>query len=541
MKKIILILNIIISVLFHEAKCLIVFPFKINNYIPKDNNKYNITDLINEYLISNLYTTIQIGNHPQKVTSIITEEQNSFTLSSEICENKIINTVSDLSIVSKKGLDLKLLNTYNEELYNCKFQNYEDENKNIGIIYLNISIYNTTYLSSQPLDGLDKRGKRDSTIEVKNITMAIKDYEKNKKLCGRIGIGSPQRLTGGVLKLRYIPSFINILKKEKIIDNYSFTFKFYYRDEGRLILGALPHEYEYHKNYYDEEKFRAIKSFDPNNVDYPWSIRFDSIYFNDSKNETKYIQKQLKSFLSPNLGFIIGEETYKILILENYFQPLIDKKICFLEKTKLTNFTRGHYLFGTNGIFDVFHCNSSVTIFGRNFPKLIFEYKEQNLLFTLTSNDLFTVIDERYYFNVIFPENYYNVKHSFWYLGIPFYRAYQPVFNYDSKTIGFYVSKNMNTKIDKNNSTIKDLINNEEETGKNRSIKRTLLEIFFGICLVIIAYFIGKKINEQRKKRANELADDYEYYSSPINDINKNFYNNKNGKSHMEMTSSLDN
>ena len=538
MKKIFFILNIIIFAFFQNEQCLIVFPFKVSTYIPKDDKSYDITDLINEKLISNLYTTIEIGNPPQKVTSVIIQDQNSFSLSSEICENKAINTVNDLSIVNKKGLDLQKLNTYKDEFYDCRFKNYLDDNKNVGILYHNISIYNTTFLSCQPADGALKQGKIDSKIEVKNITMIIKDYEKNKKLCGIIGLGAPNRFPGGVLKLRDVPLFINTLKKENIIDNYSFSYKFYNRDEGRLILGALPHQYEYHKNYYSEEKFRVIKSHNPTNVDFPWSIRFDSIHYNNIKNETKYVQNPVTCFFSPNLGLIIGEETYKNLILEDYFQPLINKKICFLEKTKMTNFLRLNYVFATNGTFDVFHCNSSITTFGKNFPKLIFEFKEQNILFSLTSNDLFSVINDRYYFNIIFPDNYYNVKHSFWYLGIPFYKAYQPTFNFDSKTIGFYISKNMNNENDAN----KKIINNEEETGQKRSVKRTLLEIFFGICLVIVAYFIGKKINEQRKKRANELEDDYDYYTNKktnLNDINENNSPNNNTEGNLEMTSAL--
>ena len=61
----------------------------------------------------------------------------------------------------------------------------------------------------------------------------------------------------------------------------------------------------------------------------------------------------------------------------------------------------------------------------------------------------------------------------------------------------------------------------------------------FGICLVIIAFFIGKKINEKRKKRANELQDDYEYYSNNKNDINDKIEKNQNKKTNLEMTSAL--
>ena len=540
MKNLFFILNIIILLFFLNVKCLIVLPFRINKYITKEKNKINVTDLINEYLVVNLYTTVEIGNPPQKITTALVQEENIFTLSSKLCQEKKLESISDLSIVSKKGIDLTQFNIDNNpDLINSEFKDFLDINKSVGILYQNIFLYNTTFLSSQPIDSINKKGNPDTKMEIKNITMIIKDYKKGQKLCGRIGIGSQVRLTGGQLKLRYYAPFIKTLKKENIISDYSYTFKFYYKDEGRFIIGAKPHEYENQKNVYSEDRFIKIKSFEPYNVDFPWSIRFDSIYFTDSKNVNHNIQSHLKSFLSPNLGFIIGEEGYKKEIVDVYFKPLIDKKICFVEKTQITKFTRSNYIFGTNGIYDIIHCNNSIKSFGRNFPKLNFEYKEQNILFSLTFNDLFLEKDDKYIFLVIFPENYYNVKHSYWYLGIPFYNAYQLVFNYDSKTIGLYLSKNDIGVINKDENKTNKIANGENEKNKNRNIVRTLLEILFGICLVIIAYFIGKKINEQRKKRANELQDDYEYYLNNKNDINEKVGNNKNTKTNLEMASTF--
>ena len=540
MKKFFFILNIIILLYLQKVKCLIVIPFRVNKYIPKEQGKYNVTDLINQYLIVNLFTIVEIGNPPKRVTSILVQEENTFTLSSELCQEQKLDTISDYSIVSKQGIELDKLNINdNYALLNSEFENYLNQEKNIGFLFQNISLYNTMFLTSQPIDTLNKQGNPNTKKEIKNITMIIKDYKKGQKLCGRIGIGSQERLTGGELKLRYMPSFIKTLKKENAIDDYSYTFKLYYRDEGRFIIGAKPHEYENQKNIYSEEKLRIIKSFEPNNVDFPWSIRFDSIYFIDSDNVKYYIQTGLRSYLSPNLGLIIGEESYKKAIIKTYFQPLIDKKICVVEKTQVTKFTRTYYHFGTNGIYDVIHCNSSITIFGRNFPKLNFEFKEQNILLSLTFNDLFQEIDEKYLFLVVFPENYYNVQHSFWYLGLPFYKAYHLVFNYDSKTIGLYLSKKKDEVIDKDDKNKTNSMINEEK-GSSRSIKRTILEILFGICLVIVAYFIGKKINEQRKKRANELQDEYDYYTNNkvgINDINEKEENNENTKTNLEMSS----
>ena len=95
---------------------------------------------------------------------------------------------------------------------------------------------------------------------------------------------------------------------------------------------------------------------------------------------------------------------------------------------------------------------------------------------------------------------------------MPFYYSNQYVFNYDSKTIEIYDQDKII-----NNTKRKD----KKEDKKNFSgALRIILEVIVGILLVVIAYFIGKKINEQRKKRANELNDDYEYTYGEENNIN---------------------
>ena len=503
---------------------LIVIPFKISGFNPTEKWDYNVTDLVKEYLFLDLFTTVEIGSPPQQVATLISTDEKTFSLSAEICKKKSLNNLYDTSIVINSGYRLDYLNLYYIDLYKSIISNYLNEDGNVSNITEKIYLYNTTYLSSQPKDMGQSKGDLDTKINVRNMTFIIKDYKYGEKLCGSLGIGSPLRLTGGQLKLKDMPSFIDTLKKNKVIDNYSWTIKVYHNGEGRLVIGDLPHIYEYDKKYYNESKYKSFNSFEPYNVDHPWSIKFDSINFKNSKNETIHIQNGLRSYLVPNYGFIIGEEKYRDLILENFFQDLINKKICVLEKTKNTGITRTYYHFATNGIYEVFHCNKSLLDEKERFPKLNFEHKEQNFIFSLTFEDLFMLIQERYFFLIIFPENYYKVKSSFWYLGLPLYKLYQLVFNFDSKTIGVYEQPLIHKVID-NDTKIDDIDNNSGKKGFN--YMRTLLEIIFGIILVLIAYFIGKKINEQRKKRANELTDDdYEYQpENGTNDINNKLNN----------------
>ena len=60
-----------------------------------------------------------------------------------------------------------------------------------------------------------------------------------------------------------------------------------------------------------------------------------------------------------------------------------------------------------------------------------------------------------------------------------------------------------------------------------------------GIILIILAYFIGMKVKEGRKKRANELKDDcYEYISDNKKDINET-NNERKSKQLVELNSNL--
>ena len=81
--------------------------------------------------------------------------------------------------------------------------------------------------------------------------------------------------------------------------------------------------------------------------------------------------------------------------------------------------------------------------------------------------------------------------------------------------------KEINPKINETKSTI---ANDKDKENNNSKVKKILIkigEVLLGLGLLLIAYYIGMKVKEQRKKRANELKDDnYEYISDDNKDIN---------------------
>ena len=526
MKKMFFLLFILF---FQYSNLYIVLPFKINKYTPKIKGKTNITELINEYLVHDMFTTIEVGSGSsiKKVATLITPDESLLSLSPNICKRKSLDAIDDLSIVSKTGLDISL---YGSHIIDKNYTNYLDDDNKIGVITDSISMYNTTYLGCQPIE-IDNQKEKDTKLSVSNVSIPIKEKDKNnnEKLCAILGIGSPQNIKK---ELQDMGSFINYLKKRNVIDDYSWTIKFHTRSEGRLIIGGLPHTYEQNTKYYNEGKYKRMLSYSPNDIDHPWSFHFKEITFINSNNETIYVGKWIKMILVPNIGFIIGENKYKNLILENYFKELIVRNICVLEKTNITKYTKDEIFFGTSGIYEIFHCDKDLNKEKLVFPKLSFVIPDLDYIFNFTFNNLFEEIDERYYFLVIFPEDTRQAAYNVWYLGLPFYYDNKFIFNYDSKTIGIY-DQNMKEKSDDDNKK-KDEENNKEtsestENNSKSNVWRIIIEIIVGILLVVIAFYIGKKINEHRKKRANELTDNYDYTAEENTEDNL-IQNNNPGK-----------
>ena len=133
---------------------------------------------------------------------------------------------------------------------------------------------------------------------------------------------------------------------------------------------------------------------------------------------------------------------------------------------------------------------------------------------------LFHEIYDRVYFLVVFRKS--ETANNIWKLGEPFFSHFQFTFDQERKIVGFYnqylpMIKNDDymKRIEKNNKILNDSGN------KKTIIYIIVISVLSVVILGTIAYFLGKKMNENRKKRANELNDeDFEYSTSDsINSI----------------------
>ena len=196
---------------------------------------------------------------------------------------------------------------------------------------------------------------------------------------------------------------------------------------------------------------------------------------------------------------------------ELVFNDLISKKICYCETKTFHDEEKN-----TNDEYYIYYCNKNefmgnkYTIdktYYNSFPNLEFYVKEYNMTFSLNKDHLFHELYERSYFLVVFKKS--NTENNIWKLGEPFFSHFQFTFDQDQKIVGFY---NPHFEKISNDEYTK---NNEYNDSKTNLWPLYIILIILGVALLIgLAYFLGKKLNENRKKRANELNDDDFDYSA---------------------------
>ena len=254
--------------------------------------------------------------------------------------------------------------------------------------------------------------------------------------------------------------FIYQLKKRNIIDSYYFFIEYDKNyNNGNLILGALPHQYN---SKYKEDNYASISLNSYSNY---FELNFNTIFYgNDFVVENEIIQ------LFYDYNFIRAGNKFKLTVLEKFFNKYIEDNKCFSE------------IFNKEMIS--YYCNKDVPI--KEFNDLKFFHKEFNFTFILNYNDLFKEVNGKYYFLM-----YFKKEGTFTFqLGKPFLKKYLMIFNQDKRTIGFYKS------IENNNNSFFIWI---------------LIFFDFLIILLLGGYILIFKPGKFRKKRINEIEEEYEY------------------------------
>jgi len=268
---------------------------------------------------------------------------------------------------------------------------------------------------------------------------------------------------------------IDVLFNKNYTESSLFEYNIINDDEMHLVFGLELSEEEKKKykfinpiTIYESEFYKNQK----------WGLTLDYININDY---SKLFNNKFSAELDISVGCFLGNTEF-----HDYFKQYLKDNDIFVEP-KICE--QEYYIYFFNKDMKGFEKM-------KNF-EIKFYNKEFNYNYTFNYEDLFLEKRNGYYLLIAFEKSF----KANWKLGYPFFKKYKFIFDIDSKLIGFI---NPNGYPDDNK--------NIQESNFN--VKKFLLIIgiiFIAIIILIIGIFIGKKLYEVRKARANELLDEYEY------------------------------
>lgn len=319
-------------------------------------------------------------------------------------------------------------------------------------------------------------------------------------------------------------SFLGKLKKNKIINNYYFSIFYNSKEnkneeEGFLLLGCLPHEINedlgyYKKGSFNDEYKRPVYLQTGRNYQVDHIFSMDKVLAYEGNTD-----KLIEDFPNSSFDYLKVELNYNsggIRVprnLEKFYQRVFEEYInqtqCFREKI------RSNYFYYCNNNKDIISKIKNV------FPRIVLRSYDLDTNFTIETNDIF--IEEN---NYVFCLLYFvdsSVSDRTWGLGKPFFKKYQFSFEYKSRNLYFYNNINEQEgegekKSEGNNGTQN---NSTQNNGISASVV-ILIVILTIIIVLIICFFVFKFYLYDkffRKKKANELDEDFDYTSKEENAI----------------------
>ena len=258
-------------------------------------------------------------------------------------------------------------------------------------------------------------------------------------------------------------TFFQQLKNGDIISSRIFCFNY---NKNKMLVGTYPHEVDekkYDKIYLRRDKIQTDTRFA--SFDFLW----EHIYY---RNQTENFTDNFKgSIFNLNIKGIICSNSFQSYLVDNFFYPYIKDNKCKQEQLKIND----------NEYF-TFICDTDINL--KNFPTLFFISQGIDFVFNLTGEDLFIKENNKYYCLISFLKG--NFK---WVLGEVFFKKYEIIFDLDRKSIAFYID--------------------HPKTKFNYYIY--LLFLLGIIILILIGILIKCYHYLPRKKRANELEEQFEY------------------------------
>ena len=396
-----------------------------------------------------------------------------------------------------------------EENFNKTLSESFESNNILNTFFLDI--YTTGYFSKDFIEFGNYKNNNNDKID---FVYSVSDDNS----LGALGLKIPHNFPEG------LTSFLDNLKNKNIISSQVWTLKYYYSNKkllesindiynpiGELIIGGDPHEYEEDKSKYSINEYNYLDAPTRSGKFY-WDLKFKSIYIYTLEREKIEIINNNhwnEVTLKAEYSVIWGTKVYYNTIYTYFFNKYeyIKNNICQEKTVPSKSNLKYIECINDNKLFQI-----------KKFPSIHFESVEYNNTFKLTYEDLFVLEEEtnKYIFLIVFPTNYIETT---WSLGIPFLRKYQFTYNEEKKVIGFY---NYNEK--------------QKDNNKNNNNNKMILYILFSFLFIIfclLLVFLGMCIHkflygQKRRKKANELDDEFDYDSQGcINSDNKNINDKK--------------
>ena len=285
----------------------ITIPFTVQKFDYKDDKN----GLFHEYLYKDILVNLSFGTPKQTVPLLAGMGEYS------------------TYIVSNKADDLE------ESKFNKDLSTSYYTSEKINEIY-SYQTFNQAYPSKE-------------TIHLDNPEIEIKDYEfflvtkVGTNICylpyceiltqpGVLGFKLAQSETYNEIVNN--TNLISQLKYKEIIDNYDFNFFFDTPENGTIIIGQKPHEYD--NIHYNKDNFIFTKVTIDNEKEKDWGLSFNKIYFG---NEELACDKTM--LLRVEYGVINGNRKWQEILEKNFFNDLIEQNKCFKGK----GYNDGHSYF----------------------------------------------------------------------------------------------------------------------------------------------------------------------------------------------------
>ena len=443
MNYILLFLAFLFQIIKTQKKVkIIVLPFKTYKKPYNSSESFNISTLV----INHLYTKIEISN--QILAATFNSDEYGFYMTSENC-------------IEQSNYIIRESGTF------TNLTNFTESTE--GFVSEVMSLYRD----------IDLKEKKNGYY----TRMRITSYNNNIQ-CAIFGLKMESDI------YEYIQSFIKTFKLNTNINNYKWTLKYKSNDEGLLVLGDSPIEYdlEFKNQNYIEHKGRVIKYKNYFN----FAIKFDEVTIN---KKSLNVNKEIRFY--HELGVLLVDQHYYDNITDIFFNKYLKKNIC-----------ERKWVFKKYG-YTLCHGNNFTDNDIKSFPTIYFKHREMDYIFELNYKDLFSKEkDDNIYFLIIFDISHNRDGIKF---GKPFLKKYPFTVDNEQRTISLFIKEEDYTHKE-SNSLIYILI---------------IVSILFLFVLGLLIYFGYKLLKKGKaKKRANELDEDYEYITEGNinNNIEKKYF-----------------